>query len=342
VLDAADWLLAVGCFCIGTNQVDLEYANQRGVVVFNSPFANTRSVAELVIGEIICLARHLTDRNSEVHEGKWNKSMAGCYEVRNKTLGIVGYGHIGSQVGVLAESLGMRVIFHDHTPKLAMGNTKQQANLEEVLRNSDFVTLHVPETPQTINMIGAAEIAMMKQGSYLLNLSRGTVVDLDALAQALKSGHLAGAAVDVYPVEPESAGQQHTTPLQGLANTILTPHVGGSTIEAQENIGIEVGNSLMKFIVQGCTTGTVNFAEIQPPPLQESAHRITNIHLNVPGALRDINNLVSAVGCNIRLQFLATHGRVGYLVMDTDDELSQELRDRIAMLPTSVRTRLIK
>lgn len=342
LIDAADSLMAIGCFCIGTNQVDLDYANQKGVAVFNSPFANTRSVAELVIGEIICLARQLTDRSHEVHNGKWNKSMVGCFEVRGKTVGIVGYGHIGSQVGVLAESLGMRVVFHDHVPKLAMGNCKQLANLNEVLRTADFVTLHVPETAQTINMIGADEISLMKRGSYLLNLSRGTVVDLEAVAAAITSGHLAGTAVDVYPIEPESAGQLHTTPLQGLPNTILTPHVGGSTIEAQENIGVEVSNALVKFIVHGCTNGTVNFPDVQPPPLQESTHRITNIHRNIPGALRDINMLVSDVGCNIRLQILSTSGRIGYLVMDTDEEMSEELRDRIAALPINVRTRLIR
>lgn len=342
IIDAGTNLMAIGCFCIGTNQVDLAYANAKGVAVFNSPFANTRSVAELVIGEVICLSRHLTDRSQEVHAGVWNKSMAGCFEVRGKTLGIVGYGHIGSQVGVLAESLGMRVVFHDHCPKLAMGNTRQLHSLQEVLSTSDFVTLHVPETPQTMNMIGASEISLMRKGSYLLNLSRGTVVDVDALADALRSGHLAGAAVDVYPVEPEAAGQKHTTPLQGIPNTILTPHVGGSTVEAQQNIGVEVGNSLVKFLQQGSTVGTVNFAEVQPPPLADDAHRITNIHRNVPGALRDINKLVSDMGCNIRLQILQTHGTIGYLVMDTDEELSLELRDRIRTLNISIRTRLIR
>lgn len=342
VLDAAPKLMAIGCFCIGTNQVDLESANAKGVAVFNSPFANTRSVAELVIGEVICLARKLFDRSNEVHRGEWNKSMVGCYEVRGKTIGIVGYGHIGSQVGVLAESLGMRVVFHDHCPKLAMGNCRQLTNLNAVLKESDFVTLHVPETPQTIGMIGQAELELMKKGSYLLNLSRGTVVDLDALAEALKSGHISGAAVDVYPVEPEAAGDRHSTPLQGLPNVILTPHIGGSTIEAQRNIGVEVGNSLGKFIMHGTTNGAVNFPDVQPPPLTESAHRITNVHRNVPGALRDINRLVSDMNCNIRLQFLATHGKVGYLVMDTDEAMSEELCERIAELPQNIRTRLIK
>lgn len=342
VIDAAKNLLAIGCFCIGTNQVDLAYANSKAVAVFNSPFANTRSVAELVIGEIICLARKLTLRSYEVHNGEWNKSMLGCFEVRGKTLGIVGYGHIGSQVGVLAEALGMRVVFHDHTPKLSIGNTKQLESLDAVLRVSNFVTLHVPETPETMGMIGEKEISTMMRGSYLLNLSRGTVVDLEAVAAALKSGHLAGTAVDVYPVEPEAAGQKHTTPLQGLDNTILTPHIGGSTMEAQEAIGVEVSNSLIKFLFNGSTTSAVNFPEIQPPPLSGSVHRITNIHVNVPGALRDINVIISEVGCNVRCQYLSTHAKIGYLVIDTDNDLSHITRQQISELPTSIRTRLIK
>jgi D-3-phosphoglycerate dehydrogenase / 2-oxoglutarate reductase len=342
VLDAAKNLLAIGCFCIGTNQVDLVYANSKAVAVFNSPFANTRSVAELVIGEIICLSRKLTLRSHEVHNGIWNKSMTGCYEVRGKTLGIVGYGHIGSQVGVLAEGLGMRVVFHDHVPKLSLGNTKQLENLEAVLQASNFVTLHVPETPETMGMIGEKEIAVMQRGSYLMNLSRGTVVDLEAVASALKSGHLGGTAVDVYPVEPESAGEKHTTPLQGLDNTILTPHIGGSTMEAQEAIGAEVSYSLVKFLFNGSTTGAVNFPDIQPPPLATEVHRITNIHVNVPGALRDINVIISEVGCNVRCQYLSTHQKIGYLVIDTDTDLSHITRQQISELPTSIRTRLIK
>lgn len=342
VLDAAKCLLAIGCFCIGTNQVDLAYANERAVAVFNSPFANTRSVAELVIGEIICLARKLTLRSHEVHNGIWNKSMAGCFEVRGKTVGIVGYGHIGSQVGVLAEALGMRVVFYDHTPKLSLGNSKQLESLDAVLEMSHFVTLHVPETPETMGMIGEAQIAKMLPGSYLLNLSRGTVVDLEAVAAAVKSGHLGGTAVDVYPVEPEAAGQKHTTPLQGLDNTILTPHIGGSTVEAQENIGQEVSYSLVKFLFNGSTIGAVNFPDIQAPPLASSAHRITNIHMNVPGALRDINVTISEAGCNVRCQYLATHGKIGYLVIDTDTDLSHITRQQISELRTSIRTRLIK
>lgn len=340
-LDGATDLIAIGCYCIGTNQVDLASANAKGVVVFNSPFANTRSVAELVIAEIICLARKLFDRCREVHEGTWNKSMAGCFEVRGKTLGIVGYGHIGSQVGVLGEALGMRVVFYDHVPKLAIGNTTSLPSLDAVLQVSDFVTLHVPETPQTIGLVGAEQIAMMKRGAYLLNLSRGTVVDLGAVAAALKSGHLGGTAVDVYPREPESAGERHETPLQQLSNTILTPHIGGSTMEAQRAIGVEVSSAIIKFVTTGATTGAVNFPEVQPPPLSDS-HRIINVHRNAPGALRDINRLVSDVGCNIRCQILSTHQKVGYLIVDTDEEMSEELRDRTSALPISMRTLLLR
>jgi D-3-phosphoglycerate dehydrogenase / 2-oxoglutarate reductase len=245
-------------------------------------------------------------------------------------------------VGVLAEALGMRAVYHDHAPKLSLGNTKQLESLEAVLAASHFVTLHVPETPETMGMIGEREIALMQPGSYLLNLSRGTVVDLDAVAAAIKSGHLGGCAVDVYPVEPEAAGEKHVTPLQGLDNTILTPHIGGSTMEAQESIGLEVSYSLVKFLFNGSTIGAVNFPDMQTPALAASAHRITNIHMNVPGALRDINVIISEVGCNVRCQYLATHGKIGYLVIDTDTDLSHITRQQISELPTSIRTRLIK
>ncbi len=260
VLEAADELMVVGAFCIGTNQIDLEFASHRGVAVFNAPFSNTRSVAELVLSEIVMLSRNLGDRSREMHEGKWRKSAAGAREVRGKTLGIVGYGHIGSQVGVLAEAFGMRVIFHDIVSKLPIGNTQQASSLEQVLEESDFVTLHVPATAQTHEMIGEAEIARMKKGAYLLNLSRGTVVVIPALAAALSSGHVAGAAIDVFPLEPKkNISDDFVSELRGQGNVVLTPHIGGSTMEAQENIGREVSASLAKYFIDGGTTGSVNF-----------------------------------------------------------------------------------
>jgi D-3-phosphoglycerate dehydrogenase len=333
-------LLAIGCFCIGTNQVDLAAANSRGVPVFNAPFSNTRSVAELVIAEIIALARQLGDRSREVHEGRWRKVAAGSYEVRGKTLGIVGYGHIGSQVGVLAELLGMRVIFYDTGSKLPMGNNAPRASLADVLREADFVTLHVPLTPQTRDLIGAREIALMKNGAYLMNLSRGTVVDLAALAEALRSGHLAGAAIDVYPEEPESNSEGFVTPLRGLPNVILTPHVGGSTSEAQAAIGREVGGVLVKFVNTGATMGAVNFPQVELAPVR-GTHRILNAHRNVPGVLRDINRIVSEHNANIHGQILSTDANVGYLIMDLDQDVSNDVKKAIGDLPTSIKTRIL-
>ena len=333
-------LLSVGCFCIGTNQVDLAAANGRGVPVFNAPFSNTRSVAELIICEVIALARQLGDRSREVHEGRWRKAAAGSFEVRGKTLGVIGYGHIGSQVGVLAEALGMRVIFYDHTSKLPMGNNHACASLAELLAAADFVTLHVPATPQTEKMIGASELALMRAGSYLLNASRGSVVDLPALAEALRSGHLSGASVDVYPDEPESNSDGFATPLRGLPNVLLTPHVAGSTIEAQEAIGREVATSLIKFVNAGATTGAVNFPQVEVPQAR-GAHRILNAHRNVPGVLRDINRIVSEKGANIQAQVLATDPNIGYLVMDLDQDVSSDVKKGIAALPTSIKTRIL-
>ena len=333
-------LLSVGCFCIGTNQVDLAAANGRGVPVFNAPFSNTRSVAELIICEVIALARQLGDRSREVHEGRWRKAAAGSFEVRGKTLGVIGYGHIGSQVGVLAEALGMRVIFYDHTSKLPMGNNRACATLTELLAAADFVTLHVPATPQTEKMIGASELAAMRAGSYLLNASRGSVVDLPALAEALRSGHLSGASVDVYPDEPESNSDGFATPLRGLPNVLLTPHVAGSTIEAQEAIGREVATSLIKFLNAGATTGAVNFPQVEVPQAR-GAHRILNAHRNVPGVLRDINRIVSEKGANIQAQVLATDPNIGYLVMDLDQDVSSDVKKAIAALSTSIKTRIL-
>jgi D-3-phosphoglycerate dehydrogenase len=339
VLENARRLLSVGCFCIGTNQVELDAANRLGIPVFNAPFSNTRSVAEMVIAEVIMLARQLGDRSSEVHAGKWRKVATHCYEIRGKTLGIVGYGHIGRQVGVLAEAMGMRVLFTDVQTKLPMGNNRNVNSLGELLAESDFVTLHVPATPLTENLIGAAELSRMKRGSYLLNLSRGSVVDIPALAHSLREGHLGGAAVDVYPTEPETNSDGFATELRGLKNVVLTPHIGGSTAEAQENIGREVATSLTKFVNMGATTGAVNFPQAELPPVNK--HRILNVHKNVPGVLRDINRIVSDLNANIHGQMLATDPEVGYLIMDLDQDVSNEVRKAMAALSTNIRTRIL-
>ncbi len=339
VLRSAPRLLSVGAFCIGTNQIALDVANECGVPVFNAPFSNTRSVAELICAEIVALARQLGDRSREVHEGKWRKVAVGCYEVRGKTLGIVGYGHIGSQVGVLAEALGMRVLSYDVRTTLPMGNNKAVGTMDELLASSDFVTLHVPETPQTKNLIGKAQLATMKKGAYLLNASRGTVVDIPALADSLKAGHLAGAAVDVYPEEPESNSDGFASELRGLSNVILTPHIGGSTIEAQAAIGREVAVSLTRFMNTGATTGAVNFPHVELPPVS-GTHRIFNVHKNVPGVLRDINRIVSDRDANIRSQVLATDNTIGCLIMDIDHAIASDVGRDISALSTSIQTRI--
>lgn len=341
VLEAAPNLLAIGCFCIGTNQVDVVRANAGGIPVFNAPLSNTRSVAELVIAEIIMLSRQLGDRSREVHEGRWNKKATGCREIRGKTLGIVGYGHIGSQVGVLAEAMGMRVAFYDIATKLPMGNNRPFRSLDELLAESDFVTLHVPSTPQTHHLFGAGELARMKRGSYLINASRGNVVVIDQLAVALKTGHIAGAAVDVYPEEPEGNGEGFSSDLQNLPNVILTPHIGGSTEEAQEAIGKEVATSLAKFLTSGTTTSAVNFPHVEQPLLPHK-HRILNVHKNVPGVLGDITRIISDHKANIFGQILVTDPHIGYLIMDLDQDLSNEVCDQIAALPTSIRTRRLE
>ncbi len=340
VLASARRLLTLGCFCIGTNQVDLAEANKKGVPVFNAPFSNTRSVAEMILAEVVMLSRRLGDRSREMHEGKWRKVATGSFEVRHKTLGIVGYGHIGRQIGVIAESMGMRVVFFDVAARLPMGNNVPVKTLEDLLGLADFVTLHVPETPQTRGMIGVDQLAAMKPGSYLLNASRGTVVDIPALAWSLKSGHLGGAAIDVYPEEPETNSDGFQTPLQGLDNVVMTPHIGGSTAEAQEAIGREVGAALIKFVNIGITTGAVNFPAIELP-LTPGKHRILNVHRNVPGVLRDINRIVSDKGANIAAQVLATDPEIGYLVMDLDHDVSDEVKDAVAALGTNVRTRIL-
>ena len=340
VLDEARRLLAVGAFCIGTNQISSEHATRRGVPVFNAPFSNTRSVAELILAEIVMLSRHLGDRSREVHDGRWRKVAVGSHEVRGRTLGIVGYGHIGSQIGVLAEAFGMRVVFYDVVAKLPMGNNRAMGRLEDVLEQSDFVTLHVPETPQTRNLIGPAELERMKPGACLLNASRGTVVVIDALADAIQRGHIGGAAVDVYPEEPEGNSDGFSSPLRGLPNVILTPHIGGSTEEAQEAIGREVSAALLKLVNTGATTGAVNFPQIEVP-ITRGTHRILNVHRNVPGVLRDINKIVSDRNANIRAQVLSTETDIGYLIMDLDQDVSVEVKRAIAALETSIRTRIL-
>lgn len=338
--EAANRLLAVGCFCIGTNQVDLNAARLKGVPVFNAPFSNTRSVAEMMIAEIVMLARKLGDRNNELHRGQWKKSAEGCYEIRGKTLGIVGYGKIGSQVSVLAESFGMNVIFYDIIPKMPMGNSSACSSLGELLGKSDFVSLHVPETEFTKNMIRAGQLKEMKKGSYLLNASRGTVVDLAALQEALSSGHLSGAAIDVFPIEPKKNDDQFEHPLQNIANVILSPHIGGSTEEAQLNIGIEVASSLIKFINEGTSTSAVNFPRVEPPA-HEKWHRILNVHRNVPGVLAEINAIISELGASIQLQQLATDPEIGYLVMDLDQDVSEQVKDRVSATKANIRTRIL-
>jgi D-3-phosphoglycerate dehydrogenase len=340
VLSEARRLLTLGCFCIGTNQVDLGAANTRGVPVFNAPFSNTRSVAEMAIAEIIMLARQLGDRSREVHAGKWRKVATNSYEVRGKTVGIIGYGHIGRQVGVLAEMIGMRVIFYDRSTKLPMGNNRPCNSMDEVLEEAEFITLHVPATRETHEMIGAAELAKMKKGAYLLNASRGTVVQIPALVEALKSGHLGGAAIDVYPEEPESNVDNFVTALQSLPNVILTPHIGGSTGEAQASIGREVATSLIKFINTGTTTGAVNFPQIELAQAP-GTHRILNVHRNVPGVLRDVNRIVSERNANIHSQMLSTDTNIGYLIMDLDQDVSHDVREDIAALDTNIRTRIL-
>lgn len=339
VLEKARRLLAVGCFCIGTNQVDLKAANRLGIPVFNAPLSNTRSVAELVMAEIVLLSRRLGDANSEMHRGKWNKSADGANEIRGKTLGIIGYGHIGTQVGVLAEAFGLRVLFYDVTAKLPLGNNTRVESLTDLLAQSDYVTLHVPETPHTKNMIDAAAIDSMKQGAKLLNLSRGTVVDIKALAAALQAGKLSGAGIDVFPREPKNNDEEFVSELRNLPNVFLTPHIGGSTAEAQEAIGREVGQALIKLVNTGSTVGAVNFPIVEPPP--QGHHRVLNVHRNVPGVLSSINRIVSDCNANVVSQVLATDPDIGYLVMDLDRAVAEGVRAAMAQLDTSIRTRIL-
>jgi len=342
VLQAADRLIAIGCFSVGTNQVDLDAARRNGVPVFNAPFSNTRSVAELVIGEIVMLLRRVVPRSVAAHVGKWDKSAAGSYEVRGKTLGIVGYGNIGSQLSNLAEAMGMRVIFYDHSDKLRHGNTEPVESLATLLAESDIVTLHVPETPATHGMIGASEIAQMKDGAYLINNSRGTVVDLDALAVSLRSGKLRGAAIDVFPVEPGSNNDPFMTPLQGLENVILTPHIGGSTEEAQERIGSEVARKLIDYSDSGSTMGAVNFPQVQLPT-RPIGTRFIQVQRNLPGMLGRLNEVLARHAVNIAAQYYETHSDVGYVVLDADASPvdSQGVLADIRALDGTIRARLL-
>lgn len=342
VLASAKRLFAVGCFSVGTNQVDLNAARLRGVPVFNAPFSNTRSVAELTIGEIVMLLRRIPDRSRSAHDGGWDKSANGSFEVRGKTLGIVGYGNIGSQLSNIAEAMGMRVIYFDHTDRLRHGNTESVGSLAELLGASDIVSLHVPETPQTAGMIGAAQIAQMKKGAYLINNSRGTVLDLDALADAIRSGHVAGAAVDVFPVEPASNAERFVTPLQGLPNVILTPHVGGSTMEAQERIGAEVARKLVDYSDVGSTVGAVNFPQVQLGA-RPAGTRFIHVQRNEPGMLRRLNDVFANRGLNIAAQNYQTDGEIGYVVMEADPvgEVSVEILREIRQLDGTIRARLL-
>ncbi len=337
-------LICAGCFSVGTNQVDLDAARRRGIPIFNAPFSNTRSVAELVIGEIVMLLRRIFPRSVEAHQGGWDKSADNSLEVRGKTLGIVGYGNIGSQLSNLAEAMGMRVIYHDLTDKLRHGNTEPVESLDELLAQSDVVTMHVPETPATQNMIGAAQFARMKKGAYFINNSRGTVVDLDALADALKSGHLHGAAVDVFPVEPASNKEKFVSPIQGLPNVIITPHIGGSTEEAQERIGAEVAKKLVEYSDIGSTFGAVNFPQVQLP-MNPNGTRFIHVHRNVPGMLNRLNNVFSSRGLNIAAQYLQTYGDIGYVVVESDgDAARQQAEDVLEALKGvdgTIRARLL-
>ncbi len=347
LLAHAKRLLAVGCFCIGTNQVDLAGARRRGIPVFNSPFSNTRSVAELTIAEVVALHRRLTDQNDRMHRGEWDKSARGAHEVRGRTLGIIGYGHIGSQVSVLSEAMGMRVIYHDIVPKLPLGNARQVRSLNDLLRDADAVTLHVPATEQTRGMIGAPQLRRMRAGSFLINNARGSVVDVPALAEALRAGHIAGAALDVFPHEPSGAGEPFESPLRAIANVILTPHVGGSTAEAQEAIGRDVAEKLLKFVNVGSTTGAVNVPEVELPeqgPREHGAqrrHRVLHFHRNVPGVLGNLHRCISEIGANVAASYLQTRDDVGYVVLDVDPTDAQRVVNAVKAIPETIRVRLL-
>ncbi|MGO3055366.1 MAG: phosphoglycerate dehydrogenase [Halomonas sp.] len=340
VFAAAEKLVGVGCFCIGTNQVDLDAALKRGIAVFNAPYSNTRSVAELVLAEAIMLLRGIPEKNARAHQGGWLKSAKNSHEARGKTLGIVGYGSIGAQLSVLAEALGFNVIYYDIITKLGMGNASQVANLDELLSRSDVVSLHVPDLPSTRWMIGAKEIAAMKPGAIFINASRGSVVEIEPLADAIKSGHLNGAAVDVFPVEPKGNNEEFESPLRGLENVILTPHIGGSTLEAQENIGIEVADKLTTYSDNGTTITSVNFPEVALPAHPDK-HRLLHIHDNVPGVLSQINRVLSENDINISGQYLQTNDKVGYVVIDVDKAYGPQALEALKQVEHTLKIRAL-
>ena len=340
VLDSAKKLQAIGCFCIGVNQVDLKACKQKGIAVYNAPYSNTRSVAELVIGASILLIRRILDKNKAAHNGIWNKDAKGSFELRGKTMGIIGYGNIGTQLSVMAEAMGMRVQFYDIETKLPLGNAQAKKSIKEIVSSSDIISLHVPETNQTKNLINKSVLKQFKSGSILVNYARGEVVDLDALADAIKEKHIAGAAIDVFPVEPEKNGDTFSTPLQGLSNVLLTPHIGGSTEEAQENIGEDVSIKLYQYLERGVSNGSHTIPSLSLPPV-DGAHRILHIHKNVPGVLGAINTLLSKNKINIVGQYLKTNDEIGYVVLDVDSKLSKQAMTLLKEVKETIRVRML-
>lgn len=340
VLEKAEKLIAIGCFCIGTNQVDLNAARELGIPVFNAPYSNTRSVAELVMAETIMLYRGIPEKNAIVHRGGWGKSAKNSHEVRGKTIGIVGYGSIGSQLSVLAENLGMKVIYHDVVTKLPLGNAIQVESFDELLKQADVVTLHVPDVPSTRWMMKAEQFSKMKEGSFFINAARGTCVEIDDLADALNSGKLLGAAIDVFPKEPKSADEEFQSPLRQFDNVILTPHIGGSTQEAQANIGLEVAEKFVKYSDHGDTVTAVNFPQVSIP-VQKETHRLLHVHHNVPGVLSQVNNLFAEANVNVLAQSLMTEDNIGYLVMDVDNKSSETALDALKTVKETIRVRIL-
>ena len=340
VLDSAKKLQAIGCFCIGVNQVDLKACKQKGIAVYNAPYSNTRSVAELAIGASILLIRRILDKNNAAHKGIWNKDAKGSFELRGKTLGIIGYGNIGTQLSVMAEAMGMRVQFFDIETKLPLGNAQAKKSIKEIVSSSDIISLHVPETNQTKNLINKSVLKQFKAGSILVNYARGEVVDLEALAEAIKEKHIAGAAIDVFPVEPEKNGDAFSTPLQGLSNVLLTPHIGGSTEEAQENIGEDVSIKLYQYLERGVSNGSHTIPSLSLPPV-DGAHRILHIHKNVPGVLGAINTLLSKNKINIVGQYLKTNDEIGYVVLDVDSKLSKQAMTLLKEVKETIRVRML-
>jgi D-3-phosphoglycerate dehydrogenase len=340
VLDSAKKLQAIGCFCIGVNQVDLKACRQKGIAVFNAPYSNTRSVAELVIGASIVLIRKILDKNNAAHQGKWNKEAKGSFELRGKTMGIIGYGNIGTQLSVMAEAMGMRVLFYDVETKLPLGNAQAKKSIKEIVSTADIISLHVPETSQTKNLISKTVLKQFKTGSILINYARGEVVDLDALSLAIKDKQIAGAAIDVFPVEPEKNGDPFTTPLQGLSNVLLTPHIGGSTEEAQENIGEDVSIKLYQYLERGVSNGSHTIPSLSLPPV-DGAHRILHMHKNVPGVLGAINTLLSKNKINIVGQYLKTNDEIGYVVLDVDSKLSKQAMTLLKEVKETIRVRML-